>query len=306
MKSDAPTTGSRSRTSFRRAAKAGLLRGPLAGLWLAAALHAQTGADAQQQSQAAQQNQEKKPAAAPAAPPAPAGKPKVRWTGTLTGGFQFSRGQTNANGVSLMGDMEHATAPRGYRFDGIVLYASVATPGVPYRFVAQDRRNLYFTFYQQIHGPVFFASRTSLEHDVLRDVRVRAMNLSGIGFRLAASVKFQAFVAPGVGLAEEDKPGIRDGAVFTPGVYQRATYHISRIWSIDQWFQYRANPSNSHDYAMDGFAGLTGLIYTTKLGFNFGYIYSYEGLLGPYGGRVVPVSPSRTLLQATIGLRYTL
>jgi hypothetical protein len=267
-------------------------------------LHAQTGAPAQQESQAAQQNQEQKPATPPAAAP-PAGKPKLRWTGSITGGFQFSRGQTNANGVSLMGDAQYAKADRGYRIDGIALFASVQSPGVPYRFVAQDRRNLYFTFYQRIHGPVFFASRSSLEHDVLRDVRIRAMNLSGIGFRLAASAKFQAFVAPGAGVAYEDKPGIRDGAVFTPGIYQRATYHISRIWSLDQWFQYRANPFNSHDYAMDGFAGLTGLIYTTKLGFNLGYIYSYEGLLGPYGGRVVPISTSRTLLQTTVGLRFS-
>lgn len=249
------------------------------------------------------------PAAGRPGEPANVANPKIKWTGSITGGFQILRGQTDADGVSLTGDAQYAGVERGYRFDGMEIFARARAPiapGVTQEYTAQDRRNAYFTFYQLIHGPVFFVTRISAEHDVLRDIRYRFMDLSGLGFRLAASQKFQAFLAIGAGGAEEDKPGIRHGAVFTPGVYQRATYHISRIWTLDQWFQYRANPSNSHDYAIDGYAGLTGLIYTTKLGFSLGYIYSYEGLVGFYGGNVVPTLPYHVLSQTTIGLKFTL
>ena len=249
------------------------------------------------------------PAAGQPGKPANVVEPKLKWTGSITGGFQIIRGQTDADGVSVTGDAQYAGIARGYRFDGLTIFAKARapiSPGVSQEFTAQDRRSLYFTFYQNIHGPVFFVSRVSAEHDVLRDIRYRFMDLTGVGFRLAASQRLQAFLAVGAGGADEDKPGIRHGGVFTPGIYQRATWHISRIWTFDQWFQYRANPSNSHDYSIDGFAGLSGLIYTTHLGFQLGYIYSYEGLVGFYGGNVVPTLPYHVLSQTTVGLKFTL
>jgi hypothetical protein len=294
-------------------------------LWLSATLlgvvsglglQAQTTATTQQQEQqnTAKPSQELKPPATGTQTP---GGPtnavdpnalKAHWIGSITAGFQFSRGQTNANGVSVMGDAQYGTAKRGYRFEGVLLYARVRvplSPGVTQQFTAQDRRNAYITFYQQIHGPVFLLSRASVEHDVLSDVRIRGLSLTGIGVFLADSQRFQLLVAPGLGFGYEDKPNVREGGVFTPGVYQRMNWHITRIWSLDEWFQYRSSVSNSHDYFMTGTASVTGLIYK-KLGFNLGYLYSYEGLVGIYGGNVVPQPPFRLLSQMTIGLRFTI
>jgi hypothetical protein len=274
-------------------------------------LSAQTGAEAVNKDQALQQSDEKKADAAAGPTGAPGSVPgadaaKIHWTGTVTGGFQFSRGQTDADGVSITGDGEYTGPDRGYRFEGVVMFAKVrapTTPGESQVFTAMDHRALFFTFFQKIKGPFFLVDRMQVEHDVLRDINLRAMNLSGIGIHMAYKDKLQVMLVPGVGFAYEDKPQIRDGTVFTPGIYQGASWHFSKYWMFEQWLQYRANPDNSHDYTIDGSAGITGM-FSAKLGFNFSYIYSYEGLVGFYGGTVVPTVPYRVLSQVTVGLRF--
>jgi hypothetical protein len=287
----------------------------IAGVIGAPGLKAQAEAGAQQAAENAGQAPDQKkaetapPTSATTTAPKGADTAKLKWTGSVTAGFQLSRGQTNANGVSVAGDAQYAGVERGYRFEGTWLYATVrvpTTPGETAELTAQDKRNGYFTFYQEIKGPLFLVDRVSAEHDVLRDTKFRTMDLAGIGLRLAATQKFQAFVAPGVGYVYADRPNLQVGNFLAAGAFERASWHISRIWTFDQWFQYRVNPNNSHDYSLDGFAGLTGLVYTTKLGFSLGYIYSYEGLIGVYGGTVVPTTPYHTLSQLTIGLKFTL
>lgn len=285
--------------------------------WSAPVVRAQTSADSVNKDQAVQQSQEKqndqKPAAAPGAPggvgsPPVADAAKIHWSGSITGGVQLSRGQTNANGVSVMGDASYTGPSRGYRFEGFEMYARVNVPvgpGINQSFTAQDHRAFSLTFFQHIKGRAFLVSRETVEHDVLRDVQFRAMDLTGIGYRVAVSPKFQALVVPGVGFAYENKPGIRDGKVFTPGVYQGASWHPQQFWLAEEWFQYRGNAHNSHDYQMDAYVGLTGM-FTAKLGLQVSYIYSYEGLVTYYGGGVVPGTPYHVLSQATIGLRFRL
>ena len=279
--------------------------------------YAQMGADAANKDQAIQQGMEKAADGKPAAPATTAPKPdaakppadvKPKWNGSVTGGVQFSRGQTNADGLSVMGSADYVGPERGYRIEGIDMFARVHVPvgkGVEQTFVAQDRRSIFFTFFQQIKGRTFVVSRVSAEHDIARDVKYRVMNLTGIGYRLAEGKRLQALVVPGVGFSRENKPGIRDGAVFTPGIYQGASYKLGKYWSLEQWAQYRGNSHNSHDYSLDANAALVGMI-TARLGFQFTYIYSYEGLVGQYGGNTVAGIPYRSLSQTTIGLRFRL
>lgn len=232
---------------------------------------------------------------APAMPTASTPAP-VRWVGAITASILMSRGETDLNGLTISGEAAHTGVERGYKAEGLYMYNSIAIPGRSDRFVAQDRRGLAFTFNQKLDGPVSFLDRASVDSDQQRGLVHRYMNMLGITIQTPKKERFQLALTPGIAVVNERKVAFPAdaGTHATPAIFQTARYQLNKAWSVSQYILYRTRVSNSHDYQLDGYAGLTGMVFTQRIGMQLAYRYTYEGLVGP--------GFKRTNSQFTVGV----
>jgi len=222
------------------------------------------------------------PAQNPPAAAKPAAEPVPRWAGSITGGFQVSRGTTDVDGFTLSGEVGKQEVVHEYKFEGLFSYNSVAVPGQRERYVADDRRILAFTYQHRIRGPISFVNRASAESDRQRSLNYRFLNISGVGFDTSPKDRIQATLIGGMGVVKEKKEFFpKVGARATPTVFHTAQFKLNKMWSLTEYVLFRTRLDNQSDSQVDAYAGLTGMVFTRRLGMQISYRWTYEGEVGP-------------------------
>ncbi len=214
------------------------------------------------------------------APPVPPKAPQ--WVGKIGGGVQFEGGRTASRGVSIAGDATKVfTANNILSIDGSVAYATYQVLTLP-RTDATNNSSFAGQYVHRLNNRLFLADRVMFNRDVIIGVSHREINASGVGINLWLTPKGQFYVVPAFGVGHQLTEvrainGLATGFVS----YQKFTYRLNSLWSIDQYSTLRTSTRNSHDLSIRVYGGVSAPALFKRLFLSVGLDYNYEGDYAP-------------------------
>lgn len=203
--------------------------------------------------------------------------------GSLTAGFQFLQGVTQAWGGSFDGNLSKAYSERGtFVTRGTYNYAKVTIADAPKVDKVQANRGQISVGLDQTFGAHGVVQARSLYlRDPVQQIFSRYEELVGVGYRDADKAKRIDFaVVPGVSLLRQDTFLATDlGWQAAVGLHQQLGVNFNKSWSVAQGFNYRHNLRDEAD-SIEESASLTGLI-AKGLGLQIQHLYTRESLVPP-------------------------
>ena len=203
--------------------------------------------------------------------------------GSLTAGFQFLGGVTEAWGGSFDGSISRAYSEQGKLVArGTYNYAKVTISDSPKVDKVQTNRGQISVGLDQTfsaHG--VFQARSSYLRDPVQQIFSRYEELIGVGYHYADKAERVDFVlVPALSLLRQQTfLANDDGWQAGVGVHEQLSAKINKAWSLGNGFTYRHNMRDNDD-SIEESASLTGQI-AKGLGLQIQQLYVRESLAPP-------------------------
>lgn len=195
--------------------------------------------------------------------------------GTLEAGYLLQSGRTDRNEVTLRGDVQRDRGRNNYRWQGELLY------GEQNDEKNNDRYGLNFRWRRNLDEHFFFQTLTTYEKDRIRQVRHRAEQEIGVGYKVFNTDNFKFSVGPGFTFQfeefrlEEGQEPIDDKWNYLLTVNQDLLWLINSRLRVEQSTKYLLDPDDTEDYIVRFNAGLVSKL-TERLSLGVRYQLIYE------------------------------
>lgn len=174
------------------------------------------------------------------------------WEGRIDLGYTWQSGRTEKNDFSLHGQAQRDLDPHEFRAKAEFLFGEADGEKNTHRYGGEFR-------WRRSLSERFFTQAISLyESDRIRDLRHRAEQNVGLGYRFLKTERFDGSVAPGFTVQYTDQPGGGDKWDYLASLHQDLVWRFSEAYRFEQDVNFLIDPGDTDDYIVRFSAGVIG------------------------------------------------